>query len=115
MATKLKKPKFPTRAVIGPVEWQIVETDLSKRGIYGSCTPVADHTIKIDTSIDRYETLLTDTVIHEILHALSDTYRIKLKERQVWQLGVALSHFLPRNPHITHWIEQYDDWLEEQD
>lgn len=116
MANKVKKPKFPTRALIGPVAWQIEERDLRDRKVYGSCSSIAKHYIHVDTINPRQdvEIELIDTLLHELLHAMDDTWRIGLSEKQVSLLAEALEHFLPRNPHITYWVEKYHDWLEEQ-
>lgn len=41
-----------------------------------------------------------ETLLHEIIHAMDEKFRIELKERQVEQLGVAIYNLVKDNPEM---------------
>lgn len=45
-----------------------------------------------------------DTLMHEILHALSDTLRLRLKEKQVHPLAAGLIQVLHDNPKVAEYL-----------
>jgi hypothetical protein len=45
-----------------------------------------------------------DTSLHEALHAISDSLRLRLSESQVHQLAAALLALLKDNPEYAQWL-----------
>jgi hypothetical protein len=113
----MKKPELPTRALIGPVTYDIKYQDYTKfntKTTLGTCSTIADHQIRINVDHPEYEEELVDTILHEFIHAMDHVYEINLKEQQVHDLARAFTHFIEYNPHIPYWIEKHQNWLEEQ-
>lgn len=49
-------------------------------------------------------TIQGETLVHEVIHAISDAAGIRCTERQVGQLAVGLHHFLTANPEYARKI-----------
>ena len=99
---------------IGPVTWQIKYLDPERNtGTAGTCSTIAKHTMEIDcsTSRDAYADHL-DTVWHELLHAMSNTYlnQNQLNETQVENMANAIEMFILTNPKFVKWMAAYADW-----
>jgi hypothetical protein len=108
----MKKPKLPSRILIGNVAYDIAELpqDRIDAGVNGDCSNVLNHTIRIDPNLVGHDAI--ETVLHEVLHAMEDVYRIKLSHKQVYQLSNALAAMVRYNPHITNWMEKIENYSE---
>jgi hypothetical protein len=108
----MKKPKLPTRILIGNVDYDIIELpqDRIAAGVDGECSNVFHHTIRIDPNLVGHDAI--ETLFHETLHAMEDVYRLKLSHKQIYQLSGALAHMVRFNPHITHWMEKIEEAAE---
>lgn len=109
----MKKPKLPSRVLIGNIGYDITELpqDRIDAGVNGDCSSVFNHTIRIDPNIVGHEAI--ETLFHEMLHAMEDVYRIKISHRQVYQLSKALADMIRHNPQIPYWMEKIELYAEE--
>lgn len=55
---------------------------------------------KIRLNAGASEEQKRETLLHEIIHAMDEKFRIGLKERQVEQLGVAIYNLVKDNPEM---------------
>lgn len=90
---------------IGPITYEIEEIDSIEYEDNYICLGLCDDVkqviyIRKDAKPDGKKS----TILHEILHALSDVYAIGLKERQVQQLSTALIQFINDN------YDFYQEW-----
>lgn len=90
---------------IGPITYEIEEVDNIEYGDNYICLGLCDDVkqviyIRKDAKVDGKKS----TILHEILHSLSDVYAIGLKERQVQQLSTALIQFINDN------YDFYQEW-----
>ena len=108
----MKKPKLPSRMLIGNVHYQVNELPQHRidQGVNGDCSNVLYHTIRIDPSLIGAEAI--DTLWHETFHAIADVYGIKLSHKQIYQLSNALTHLVRYNPHISNWMEKIDSYAD---
>ncbi|MGI0012932.1 MAG: hypothetical protein ACREBU_05745 [Nitrososphaera sp.] len=67
----------------------------------GRCVPRHQ---RLDLSPDQTLESMQDTLLHEVLHALSNELRLELEEGQVQRLAVGLLDVLWHNPKFTAWL-----------
>jgi hypothetical protein len=111
----MKKPKLPGRILIGNVAYDIKPLPKSDidRGVDGMCSSVFYHSIYINENQVGVEAV--DTMIHEMLHAMQDIYRINLSHKQIYRLADALSHMVDNNPAILHWMQKTVEYADLED
>jgi len=105
---------------IGPVTWQITPLALDEDDnprTQGRCSSVAGHKIQIESkgwNDPKHD--IIDTVIHEILHALDNTYfcNAYLTETQVSILATAFENFILDNPKFMLWLHNYSNWVRQE-
>lgn len=87
---------------IGPVKVPIFEDpDLED---YGNFCTMPDSRIKIST---RQGLCRDMTILHEVLHAISDHYGFRLSESQVRGLEQTLTQLVKDNPTIVKdWVDR---------
>ena len=98
---------------IGPVVWQLIPETRTDRDYAGHCTSIRQHQIAVKaTDSQDPESDHIDTVLHEILHAISLVYFVqtKLSERQVELIAEAMEALLLDNPKFSKWLYEYSMW-----
>jgi hypothetical protein len=110
----MKKPKSPEHVLIGNVRYSIapLPEDAKEKDVNGRCTNVLHHRIEIDT--DQIGADAVDTLMHEMLHAMSDIYRISLSHKQIYQLSNAFADMAEYNPGILYWMMKTIDYADAQ-
>lgn len=83
--------KFPVSFTLGGYLWTVKTKPLSDK--FGKCV-LRKRTIYIDSGILNDERLLSETLLHELVHAVEMTYGLDLSEQDVMTLGVGLSEAL---------------------
>jgi len=100
---------LPTRLRILGKDWRVShEPDLiAQKQSYGRCQ-IARATIQYTTVDDEGgpwdEAMIRDTVLHEAVHAISESLGLDLRERQVLALGASLLALLRENPDFVRWL-----------
>lgn len=83
---------------IGPMRYAVKDVEgLAERGYIGQCNSVS---CEIHLEPTQHPAKKRATLFHEILHAVSDTYDIKLTERQVNLLEAGLLNLFDDNPDL---------------
>lgn len=72
-------------------------------GDYGRCRSV---TQEIHVNMGQAPHQMRDTLLHEVLHAVSNELHLELEERQVHVLANALLDTLRRNPKFTQFLTE---------
>lgn len=108
----MKQPKLPDSVLIGNIRYDITPLPQEQReqGVMGDCSSVVNHRIRIDPNLVGHDAV--ETMFHELLHAVTDVYGVKLSHRQVYQLSTALSFCVRYNPQITVWMDKIDQYAE---
>jgi len=60
-------------------------------------------------TVNECEQQRRDTLLHEIIHAVSDSIKLKLKEKQVHALACALLAVLRDNPELVEYLLKEDE------
>lgn len=100
---------LPAKLRILGKDWTIShEPDLiATKQSYGRCQ-IARATIQYTTIDDEggpwNEAMIRDTVLHEAVHAISESLGLDLRERQVLALGASLLALLRENPDFVRWL-----------
>lgn len=118
VSRKSVRPELPKRIQVGPLGWQIEEVGKEYYGnstTMASCSSVKNHYIKINTALPNWEEEAVDSMLHELIHAMDDTYRIGLSEKKVHLLAEALAHLIEYNPQLIYWIEKHSNYLENKE
>lgn len=109
--------KPPYRIQVGPHTYRIVadKNEINRLSVeadetrLGECDP---KTLTIFVDPTQADTMLRDTVLHELLHALMDLIGAgddiarDLEERLVRRLAPVLLELLTRNPKLIEWLTQ---------
>lgn len=93
--------ELPPTLKVGPYIYTIESVDESFEHDGQPAYAIGSHfeqTIKIRTTTTTARVL--DTFIHEVLHAVDETYDIGLSHRQVHQLGAILAQILIDNNYV---------------
>ena len=77
--------------------WVQLSEDI-ERGTWGACY-IEEKKIEIKKNLSQKN--LSQTLIHELFHALCKEYGIKLTEEQVLKLDSAVSRFIKDNYRLT--------------
>lgn len=95
-----KTTDLPKKISIFDKEWNLTpDTGLEYEGsVVMGLTTYMDLEIKYRPQLPK--NLLQDTIIHEIIHALSDEGQLEMTERQVSVLACSLLHTIKANPKI---------------
>ncbi len=109
--------KPPSRVRVGPHTYRIVadKHEINRLSVeadephLGECDT---KTLTIYVDPTQADTMLQDTVLHELLHALMDLVGAcddvsrEVEERLVRRLAPALLELLTRNPKLNEWLTQ---------
>lgn len=93
--------KLPKKVRIVGKTYKIVAK--KKLRLYGHCS---NHRMKIKVETRNAREQVQDTLLHEILHALSFNLKLKLKERQVHPLAAGLLQVLWDNPKVARYLRK---------
>ena len=89
------KSKIPSTFIVGDAVYTVEYVDvLDGEAQTGECDPTT-YTIKVLKGITPHETLCT--VIHEVLHSLSNEHGITLKHKLIHNLERPLANFFLKN------------------
>lgn len=88
----------PASVQLGAVKVTAMVTRLDD-GTFGDSQVHPDAIIRIDDRLDQSSQAMT--VIHELLHVVSDHFNLDLSERQVCCLEQAISSIMFQNPELV--------------
>lgn len=90
---------LPSAVQVGPLRYSVVRPDVGPPGEEcGKCIPM-ELEIRVTKSLPS--DLARSTLLHEILHAISDGYGAHLKEKQVLALETGLGALFRDNPKLS--------------
>ena len=98
--------RLPKRLKIGALEWNVRWVhDLEEDGrrAWGGCDNT-DFEIRLDDSLRTRPAQCMNVLLHELLHAVAETYDVRLSESQVLRLANGLAAALKDN-HLLEGIE----------
>lgn len=109
MSSTTSGTEMPRLVLVGPHVYQLrfVSGLMHEDGtaLLGQC--LTDQ-LRIELEEDQPESLLRETVLHELVHAIAAQYSINEdgKEEEEWAsaLGVGMLAVLRHNPQLTAWI-----------
>lgn len=106
---KVLMEQLPKEIRILGKDWTIEHVDdlINDKGSYGRCS-VGHAKIQYTTKDGEGKPLnipmIKDTIIHEIVHAITETTGMGLKERQVLGLGGGIYALIAENPELIMWL-----------
>jgi cob(I)alamin adenosyltransferase len=81
----------------------IVEYNEELNGLYGKCD---ERNQLISIAPNQLPSLEVDTVLHEIVHGISDVMNLGMKERQVYCITTGLIAVMKDNPDFLEYLNR---------
>lgn len=101
---------LPSAIQVGPIRYRVSATEEdAKRYLYeGSTLQYSGRSVHTDQLIVLGTTegldRCADTLLHEVLHALSSVFHLELKEGLVANMSAPLLDMLRRNPELVKYL-----------
>jgi hypothetical protein len=93
--------KIPEKVKIGGFEYEIVKSEIVLNPENDACYGTHEFTtLRINIAEKYAGQVQKATLIHEIIHAISDVYHLDFKESTVQKLGDALYQVIIDNPEM---------------
>lgn len=100
-----KTPVLPKKISLFSKEWSLNGKDEIFSDDGDSCFGLCKYdSLEITYKTGTNKDMLQDTLLHEVLHAISSETCIDLTERQVSVLACSLTHFTKTNPKLSEFI-----------
>lgn len=93
---------FPQKLKIIGREYK-VEYNEELNGLYGRCD---ERNQLISITPNQLPAIEVDTVLHEVVHAVSDMMNLQMKERQVYCITTGLIAVMKDNPELLDYLNR---------